>query len=126
MNSTIPNCTSTSIDQKPTANCETPHYEISHTDDVSIVRVELPGIGKDDLQISVEDNELRLEAAISEQKPDSWKPLYRETNDRSYQLRLSLGKEVNQSAISADLVDGVLKLAFPKAEETKPRAIQVK
>lgn len=126
MNLTIPNCTSTSIDQKPTANCETPHYEISHTDDVSIVRVELPGIGKDDLQISVEDNELRLEAAISEQKPDSWKPLYRETNDRSYQLRLSLGKEVNQSAISADLVDGVLKLAFPKAEETKPRAIQVK
>lgn len=126
MNLTIPNCTSTSIDQKPTANCETPHYEISHTDDVSIVRVELPGIGKDDLQISVEDNELWLEAAISEQKPDSWKPLYRETNDRSYQLRLSLGKEVNQSAISADLVDGVLKLAFPKAEETKPRAIQVK
>lgn len=126
MNSTIPNCTSTSIDQKPTASFETPHYEISHTDDVSIVRVELPGIGKDDLQISLEDNELRLEAAISEQKPDSWKPLYRETNDRSYQLRLSLGKEVNQSAISADLVDGVLKLAFPKAEETKPRAIQVK
>ncbi len=126
MNSSLTNCTTKSTDQKQSANFETPHYEISHTDDVSFVRVELPGIGKDDLQISVEDNELRLEASISEQKPDSWKPLYRETNDRSYQLRLSLGNEVNQSAISADLVDGILKLSFPKAEETKPRAIKVK
>ncbi|QXD24011.1 Hsp20/alpha crystallin family protein [Opitutia bacterium ISCC 51] len=126
MNSSLTNCTSSSTDQKQSTQFVTPHYEISHTDDVSFVRVELPGIGKGDLQISLEDNELRLEAAISEQKPDSWKPLYRETNDGSYQLRLSLGKEVNQSAISADLVDGVLKLAFPKAEETKPRAIKVK
>ena len=126
MNSSLPCCTSTSIGQKQTADFETPRYEISHTDNISFVRVELPGIGKDDLQISVEDNELRLEAAISEQKPASWKPLYRETNDRSYQLRLSLGTEINHSAISADLVDGVLNLAFPKAEETKPRAIKVK
>lgn len=88
--------------------------------------MDLPGVSKSDLQISVENRELRLEANTGVVHPEGWKSLHRETLDRAYRLRLRLGKQVDPSAITADLEDGVLTLTVPKAEEAKARTIKVK
>ena len=104
----------------------TPRYSITSQTEASELRVELPGIDKANVQIALEDSELRIEATSTASQPESWKALHRETSDRSYRLRLRLGDQVNQAAISADLEDGVLVLTIPKAEEAKPRAIKVK
>lgn len=103
-----------------------PRYQITPLADSSVVRVELPGAGKENIRIAVEDNEILIEADNAVQKPDSWKVLHRESTDRSYRLGLRLGKQVDRSAISAKLEEGVLTLVAPKSEEAKSRAIKVK
>ena len=118
--------TSASVDENQNTNFYTPRYEISHKDEVTVVMVELPGVEKENLSISIEDSQLELKAHPSGDTPESWKVLYRETTDRAYRLRLGLGNSANQSAITADLEDGVLELAIPKLEDAKPRAIKVR
>ena len=119
-------CTPASVKEEANVQFYTPRYQISSKDDRSEVVVELPGVSKEQLQISIEDSELRIEASAVSQLSESWKPLHRESIDRSFRLRLRLGKQVDQTAISADLEDGVLTLILPRAEELKPREIKVR
>lgn len=102
-----------------------PRYHVDRSDDDTLVQVELPGVSKENLSISIENNELILEGSVASARPDSWKALHRETRDRTYYLRLRLGDLVDQSSIKAQLDDGVLSLAFPKVEAAKPRKIKV-
>lgn len=101
-----------------------PRFHVDRSDEDTLVQIELPGVGKESLRLNVENNELIVEATVAT-SPESWKALHRETRDRTYYLRLRLGTLVDQSAIKAQLNDGVLSLTFPKAEEAKPRKIEV-
>ena len=102
-----------------------PHYQIEEREGETVVWVELPGVAKDDLNLTLEKRDLILVAEASNHQPESWKVLHRESVDRTYRLRLHLGNYLDCEAIKADMKNGVLALTLPKAEAVKPRKIKI-
>ena len=119
-------CDTTPIKKENSRTYYEPKYAVDRSGDETLLRVELPGVAKEDLEISVENRELYLEGKVSIKRPDSWKILYRESFDRTYQLRLRLGDQVDQASIVAELENGILSLTLPKSEAAKPQKISIK
>lgn len=103
-----------------------PRYTSSYDDHAWEVSVDLPGVSKEDLKVTVEDEVLDIAALRHFELPEGWKPLGHTNEDRGYRLRLDVGPEVDETQISAELKDGVLTLRLPLREEVKPRSIEIK
>jgi len=86
---------------------------------------DLPGVAKDRLDIRVDGDVLVLEATASTTGPQNMELVYGEAQVPSYRRRFTLSRELDTTRIDAQLKDGVLRLAIPKAEEAKPRRIAV-
>ncbi len=89
------------------------------------VTVELPGVAKDGLEITAQENELKITGRRSWNAPAEWTALYRETPRANYQLTLTHQGQVDAGKINAELKDGILRLTLPKAEAVKPRKIAI-
>ncbi len=91
-----------------------------------ILRAEVPGVEKDDIEINVEDNRLILsgERRLSEEFNEE-NTFRRETTYGRFLRSFQLPKTVDATKISASYKNGILEIALPKAEEAKPRKIEV-
>jgi HSP20 family protein len=103
-----------------------PTADIYETQDALSVTLEMPGVEKDNVAISVEDGVLKVEGRLDFSKYQGLQPLYTEYNVGNYARSFRLSSKIDQSKISAELKDGVLSLALPKVQEAKPRTIRVK
>ena len=102
----------------------TPPVDIYETAGGLVVKADLPGVEKENLDLEVENNLLTIRA-----KPiplTAGEPLYREYELVKFFRQFELNEKVDQSKISAELKHGVLTLQLPKAEEAKPRKIEVR
>ena len=106
----------------PTAK---PRYAIKETDDAYNLTVQLPGVAKDGLDLTVEAGEFRLFGRRAWKQPEGWTALYRETANLPYELVLTHDNAIDPDHIAAELKDGVLVVSLPKAEALKPRKIAV-
>ena len=102
-----------------------PLYEVKETDEAYGVTVFLPGVNKDDLEITAEAGEFRILGRRSWKQPEGWTAIYRESADLPYELTLAHDNAINADDIAAELRDGVLRVSLPKAEQFKPRKITV-
>ena len=102
-----------------------PYGDIYETDEALTVVLEMPGVEKKDLDISLENNVLRVDGRIEFSKYDGMEPLYTEYNIGHYTRSFTLSNKVDQEHISAQLDDGVLTLTLPKAKESQPRRISI-
>lgn len=102
-----------------------PAYDVSENEDAFKVRVNLPGVSREGVDISIEDEILSINATRTELTPEAWRPLRRELPVGDYRLELQLNVAVDDTKIKAKVEDGVLDLTLPKAEEVKPRKIKV-
>jgi HSP20 family protein len=102
----------------------TPPVDIFETGDGLVVKADLPGVAKQELDVRVENNLLTIRGKPSHVAPGE--PLYREYGLVNFFRQFELNEKVDQSKISAELTHGVLTLTLPKAEEAKPRKIDVK
>jgi HSP20 family protein len=109
----------------PAEHLVTPRYDVRASKDAYEVRVELPGVRKDDVKINFERGLLTLKAQRQGIAQEGWKTLHRELNRLSYGLQLKVNAPVEDSAFSAKLEDGVLTLTLPVKEAAKPRVIAV-
>jgi len=105
-----------------------PAMDIVESNDSYIVKTDLPGIKKEDLQISVKDKLLTIEAESSEEKTEKEgeKVIKIERRSGKYCRSLRLGNSVDESKIAAQISDGVLTLTLPKAQEATSRQIEIK
>jgi len=103
-----------------------PQYHVTEHEDRFEVTVHVPGVSKGGVELSVHEETLTLVATRSSVVPDSWRPLRRELPEGDYRLSLRLNVRINEPKITAQVVDGLLTLELPKADEVKPRKIQVK
>ncbi len=105
-----------------------PAIDVSETNDGFVVSAELPGVDKEDIHVSIQDGVLTINAESKyEQKQEQDGRLVRqERRYGKYVRSLRLGGDVKENKIQAAYQDGVLKLNIPKAEEAKPRHIEVK
>ena len=102
-----------------------PRYFVDGTKEAYEVRVELPGVAKDGVNINLEENVLTLHAKRKSAAPAESKPLHRELSDLDFMLRLRLNTEVDEEKMTAALDNGVLTLRLPVKETAKPRRIEV-
>ena len=86
----------------------------------------LPGFKKDDIKISVHDNQLMIEAKTADQKEERKGTVYRcERYSGSYRRNLLLPENADIAKISAKMEDGVLKLSIPKKEPSPKQEIVI-
>lgn len=102
----------------------TPPVDIFETAEGLVVKADLPGVDKSDLDVRVENNLLTIRGKPSHVAPGE--PLYREYGLVNFFRQFELNERVDQKGISAELTHGVLTLTLPKAEEAKPRKIEVR
>jgi HSP20 family protein len=107
------------------ANVMKPRYTVNVGKDSYDVRVELPGVRKEGVQVNLDRDVLTLRAERKPAAADGWKTLHRELFEASYGLRLKLNAPVDDARLSAKLEDGVLVLNLPLKEAAKPRTIAV-
>jgi HSP20 family protein len=101
-----------------------PPVNVVETKDGYVLEAEMPGVGKDGLEVLLEDNELTIvgHRTVAVQGAQ---PLYRESFDRDYRRTFVLDPTIDTAKISARMDRGVLTLNLPKAEKVKPRKISV-
>ena len=102
-----------------------PAADIYEAPDALTVILEMPGVEKSNVAISVEDGVLRVEGRLDLSKYQGLQPLYTEYNIGHYSRSFRLSSRIDQSKIAAEMKDGVLSLQLPKVEQAKPRTIQI-
>jgi HSP20 family protein len=107
------------------SNLLKPRYAVNAGKDEYEVRVELPGVRKDSINMKLDQGVLSIQAQRKPSAAEGWKTLHRELHDLGYALRLKLNAPVNDAALSAKFEDGVLTLILPVKETAKPRTIAV-
>jgi HSP20 family protein len=102
----------------------TPPVDIYETAEGLVVKADLPGVAREGLDVRVENNTLTIRGKAAHAAPGE--PIYREYGLVNFFRQFELNDRVDQHKISAELKLGVLTLNLPKAEEAKPRNIEVK
>lgn len=104
-----------------------PPVDIRETEDALFLTAELPGLSKDDVEITIEDHVLSLRGERKLEK-DLHKENYHriERSYGSFSRTFSLPTNVRTDEVNASFRDGVLHVEIPKAEEAKPRKITIK
>lgn len=116
--------------ERPSSNASAepsvkPYYEIKETDEAWGLTVFLPGVSKEGLEITAEDNQVRVFGRRSWKQPEGWTSLYRESSDLPFELLLEHDNALEIEKIHAELKDGILRASLPKATAVKPRRIAV-
>jgi HSP20 family protein len=101
-----------------------PPVDIYETPDGLVVLADLPGVAKEALDVRVDNNVLTLRGQARHAVPGE--ATYREYELVNFFGQFELNEKVDQQRITADLKCGVLTLNLPKAEEAKPRQIEVR
>lgn len=102
-----------------------PAYNLKETDEAYGLDIRVPGVSKDAVDISVDQDELVVTARRRWKAPEGWTAVVRESVEVDYRLRLDLNEAVDVDKINAELTNGVLVVTLPKAEALKPRKIAV-
>ena len=102
----------------------TPSGSVVETGDGYTLEVEMPGVNKDGLEISVENNELTIVGRRSRPGLEG-KLIHRESRPENYRRTFELDPSIDADKIGAKIDQGVITLTLPKAEHVKPRKIAV-
>jgi HSP20 family protein len=103
-----------------------PALDISEGKDAYLVTVELPGVKLDDLEITLEGGLLTIRGERQFTSESSEEQYHRvERSSGAFRRSITLPAHVMADAVEASMEDGVLRILVPKAEEAKPRRIQV-
>jgi len=101
-----------------------PSASVLETADGYMLQVEMPGVNKEGLEISIENNELTLTGRRSLPTVDG-NLIHRESRREDFRRTFELDPSIDGNRITAKIDQGVVTLTLPKAEHVKPRKITV-
>ena len=103
-----------------------PAIDMVEYESESVLVAEMPGVRKEDLKLSVNDDVLTLSGERKGRElPENSSWLRNEIESGKFARSVQLPHDVNADGISAELTNGVLRVALPKAEAIRPREIKV-
>jgi len=102
-----------------------PITDIFETPEALTVVLEMPGVDRDTIEASVENDVVTIEGRIDFTKYEGMQPIYTEYNVGHFARSFEISNKIDQSKISALMKDGVVTIVLPKAEQAKARKIQV-
>ena len=102
-----------------------PVADIFETEQALTLKLEMPGVARDRVEVRVENDVLTIEGRVDLGVYENLRPLYTEYNVGNYARTFQLSSKIEQDGIRAALENGVMTLVLPKVERAKPRKIQV-
>lgn len=102
-----------------------PPVDIFEDESGFTVLADLPGVSKERLTVRVDGESLVIEGAAEAPVGGDMTLIYGEVLNPLYRRSFTLSRELDPSRIEAKMQSGVLRLTIPKAEEAKPRRIEV-
>ena len=103
----------------------TPAVDIYETKDDVVLLVDLPGVSKDKLSLSITKDELSIKGEVEKGISKDEEVLYGEMTYADYYRAFTLSDAIDREKVSATLENGVLELTLPKVERVKPREIPI-
>ncbi len=114
----------TRTDHERTVEFLSPEVNIFETKDGYVVQAEMPGVNKQGLEITLEDNQISIVGHRNYQ-PLPGQPVFQESQNADYRRVFELDPAIDTGKIAARMDQGVLTLTLPKSEKVKPRKIAV-
>ncbi len=113
-------------DRPATAGAWSPALDVEETADRFVLHVELPGVKPDDVDITLEENVLTISGErkfYDQREAEGFRRVERRFG--RFHRAIRLPDRVNPDSVEARYQDGLLTVTVPKAEEAKPRRIEV-
>lgn len=108
-------------------SCHCPALDVAESENEFKLYIELPGVKKEDIKLSVEDGILTI---TGERKPysipENAKILLNEMRIQDFSRSIRLPREVDLGSIAAELSNGMLQVTIKKSEVAKPKTIEIK
>ena len=104
-----------------------PRLDVVERDGEFVVQAEMPGIKKEDIEITLEQGVLTIsgESQSEKEEKEGERVVRQERRYGKYIRSLRLGKDIDDKKVKANYKDGILELTLPKLEEVKPKKISV-
>lgn len=106
--------------------CIVPPVDIYETDNEYVLKADMPGVPKENIEITFNNNELEINGKIDEGYTSSDNLTYHEFTLYNYNRKFIVSDKINVEGINALLENGVLTVTLPKREEAKPKRIEIK
>lgn len=104
-----------------------PEVDVEETKDAIVLRADLPGMSKKNMHIAVEDGRLTISGERQNEQSEKGRSFHRiERTYGSFCRTFTLPATVLGDKVEATYKDGVLEVTVPKAEEVKPREIEIR
>lgn len=105
---------------------QVPKVDVIDGDDEIVVHAELPGVRKEDIDVSLTENTLTIKASTTREEEETKGEYYRkERSTGAFSRTLTLPGGVDESKARASFKDGLLELVFPKQEASKRQRISI-
>ena len=117
----------TPLTHRSVGKARMPAVDVAETDTAYQVKAELPGIRKEDLDVTVDDGVLTIKAQHNDnqEQAENGQLIRQERSYGKFVRSLRLGANVDEETITAEYRDGVLHITLPKAKEVQPRKVEV-
>lgn len=103
-----------------------PAIDVAEHENEFVLLAEMPGVKKEDLKLTVENNALTLSGMRKPYEvPQDARVLLNEVRVREFSRSIEFPSDVEVDKIAAELQNGLLRVVLPKAEEAKPKQIEV-
>ena len=103
-----------------------PSLDVINRDSEVVIKAEVPGFDKKDINVSIADGILTIKGQSSKESKEEKGDYYRrEISSSSLARSVSLPANVDESKVAANLKNGILEITLPKSETSKPRKVEV-
>ncbi len=102
-----------------------PLTDIYETEDQYTLKMEMPGITKDKLEVLLENNELEIRGGAEKHDSEGKELQYSEFSQYDYYRKYNVGDDIDRNGINATFENGVLTLVLKKHEAVKPKRIPI-
>lgn len=103
-----------------------PLTDIVETDQGVSMMLEMPGVGSDDVEITLENRVLTIRGKVEPMRPENLELAYAEYDEGDFERAFTLSENFDPDRIEAEMRGGVLTLTLPRAPEAQPKRIGVK
>jgi HSP20 family protein len=101
-----------------------PPVDIYETDNEYVIRADMPGVTRENLDITLDNDILAINGRVNEDE-DGGSLKYGEYSLYNFSRSFNVGKDVDGTAVTASTEHGVLTLILPKKEKVKPKKISI-
>jgi HSP20 family molecular chaperone IbpA len=103
-----------------------PWVDIYESETGLVIAADLPGVNPDGLEVTLDKRVMSIYGRVDEEAPEGYSMVYREYEVGDFERQFTLSGDFNINGIEADLRDGMLHLAIPRAPEPEAKRIEVR